>query len=115
MAAMTEKTVTDQVRYEISDSEQTYDWSPEALRRFVNQEVRAIADDRPDALIDTDGTLITISDSTGQNSVLSIDSKWLPVLVEGVKRRCYQVKGDGKENNMRANIHQANRDREIMR
>lgn len=115
MATMTEKTVIDQVRDELGDNQAPYDWAPDTLRRLLNQEVRAIASQRPHALISSSGTLITITDSTGESTVLSIDDQWKSALVEGIKTRALLIKSNGKENAARAELHMANREREIQR
>ena len=115
MGAMTAKQVIDQVRNDLNDVTAPYDWDDtKHMIPFLNAEVDLLTRDRPDVLIAAAGTLITVTPATAVASTLSIDSRWKPRLVEGIKDRCFAVKGDGKENRERAAMHQANAARETM-
>lgn len=113
MATMTAKEVIDQVRYEIGDKSAPYDWDDnQHMIPFLNDEVNLLTK-RPDTLISEIGAMITVTPATSVASTLSVDSRWKSYLVEGIKSRCYQVKGDGKENRDRAAMHRANADKEM--
>ena len=99
---MTGEDVERSARPLLNDEQEPYSFNADPMWRFINEAVDLITSMRPDALIDTDNSLITVTDLTALSDTISIANKWKVPVVDYVVSRCYGMKSDGKDNAERA-------------
>jgi hypothetical protein len=88
----------------VSDSQK---WDDPQIERAINAGVKRIIDLRPDARIDTDGTLLTITPITALSGTISIADDFQDPLVQYVVAYCLQYHAGELENRARAAVHMA--------
>jgi len=91
----------------LKDSESPYRWETHTLMSFMDIAQRSVSSMRPDALIDTDGTLITLSDVSGgtANTTLNLDDKWKDCMAHLVAAYAYSTDARDPGDASRATTH----------
>lgn len=116
MGTLIAKTVIQEVRNEIGDTDRPYTWDDdEYMFPALNSEVEAIRDEDTQAQIASDGTVRTVTEVTALTDTVSLDSSYREVLKEGIMRRIYQHVGEGRENRVRAAQHAEERSKALAR
>lgn len=80
--------VIDVARENLEDTEKDYRFSDAEMIKALNSATRRLATDKPDLLVDSDGTIIAIVDAAALGDTLIFDRDWLEALVSYL---CYRI------------------------
>lgn len=100
---MTGKQIAKDVRLITNDSVSPYTLGDDDdLVAYINEAIQELTIKRPDCLLDTDGSYITVTDLDDINDTISLVSYWKTPIVNYVISKCYNARGTGDENQKRA-------------
>lgn len=86
----------------ISDANVEYRYADTLALELLNIARQALASDRPDLLLDTDGTMDSIADLTALSQDAGFDSGMLPALAYHMAALIYEREGTDENNMKRA-------------
>jgi len=106
---MTANSVLKLARSFLKDVGSPYRWNTPGLMPFVDLAQRSVVALRPDALIATDGTLITLSDVSGgrESTDLDLAEKWQEPMAHIVAAYAYLTDAKDSTDRGRASSHMA--------
>jgi hypothetical protein len=102
---MTGRDIDTKVRRLLDDVAEVQIWNEAEMIEWSNDGVHHIVQRRPDAMLDTDGTLITITDIDELSDTISIADKWETPLAHYVAALCLKMKSGQKEQQARSADH----------
>jgi len=102
---MTGNTIAKRVRLILNDFDRPYEWKSTTLVEWINEGVALIGNIRSDALLHTDGTILTITDIDALGGTITIADRWALPLTDYVVARCLDHDAGAKKNRDRSKHH----------